>query len=37
VIDASVALSAKKHGYAVVTSDVADVRHLDPALRIVGV
>jgi hypothetical protein len=37
VIDASVVLCARKHGYAVVTSDVADLRHLDPALRIVGV
>jgi predicted nucleic acid-binding protein len=37
VIDASVVLCARKHGYGVVTSDVADIRHLDPSLRIVRV
>ncbi len=37
VIDASVVLCAKRHGCGVVTSDVADIRHLDPSLRIVGV
>jgi len=37
VIDASVVLCAKRHGYGVVTSDVSDIRHLDPSLRIVAV
>ncbi len=37
VIDASVALCARRDGYGVVTSDVAVIRHLDPSLRIVGV
>ncbi len=35
VIDASVVLCARNHGYGVVTADVADIRHLDPSLRII--
>jgi predicted nucleic acid-binding protein len=37
VIDASVALCAKRYDCGIVTSDVADMRRLDPALRIVGI
>jgi predicted nucleic acid-binding protein len=37
VIDASVALCAKRHDCGIVTSDVGDMRRLDPLLRIVGV
>ena len=37
VIDASVALCARKHRCAVVTGDGADLRHLDPSLQVIGV
>ena len=37
VIDASVALCARKYRHPVVTGDVADVRHLDPSLQAIGV
>lgn len=37
VVDASVVLCARKRGHAVVTSDAADLRRLDPKLRLVEV
>ena len=37
VIDASVVLCARERGQGVVTSDVDDLRRLDPALRLVAV
>jgi hypothetical protein len=37
VIDASVVLCARKYRHAVVTGDVADMRHLDPSLEVIGV
>jgi len=37
VIDASVVLCARKYRHAVVTGDVADLRHLDPSLQVIGV
>jgi len=37
VIDASVALAARAHGAAVATSDAADLRRLDPSLRLIAV
>jgi predicted nucleic acid-binding protein len=37
VIDASVALCAKTYRFGLVTNDVADMRRLDPSLRILGV
>jgi len=37
VIDASVVLCARKHRHAVMTSDVRDLRRLDPTLRLVSV
>ncbi|MGH7271303.1 MAG: PIN domain-containing protein [Polyangiaceae bacterium] len=36
VIDASVALLARRHSAAVVTSDLGDLRHLDPSLDLVA-
>jgi hypothetical protein len=37
VIDASVVLCAKNRGHAVMTSDVRDMKQLDPALRVIAV
>jgi hypothetical protein len=37
VIDASVVLCARKRGHGVLTSDVDDLRRLDPTLRYVAV
>ena len=37
VIDASVVLCAWKYHHPVVTGDVADMRHLDPSLQVIGV
>jgi PIN domain nuclease of toxin-antitoxin system len=37
VIDASVVLCARSHGHGVLTSDVDDLRRLDPSLRYVAV
>jgi predicted nucleic acid-binding protein len=37
VIDASVALCARKHGFTVMTGDVDDLRRLDPTLRLAAV
>ena len=37
VIDASVVLCARKRGHGVLTSDVDDLRRLDPSLRYVAV
>jgi predicted nucleic acid-binding protein len=37
VIDASVALCARRHGGTVVTSDPDDLRRLDPTLRLIVV
>ena len=37
VIDASVALCARKYGFALVTGDVAEMQHLDPTLRVIAV
>ena len=37
VVDASVVLAATERGYWVVTSDAADLRHLDPSLGTIEV
>jgi len=37
VIDASVVLCARKHRHAVMTSDVGDLKRLDPTLRLFAV
>jgi AmiR/NasT family two-component response regulator len=37
VIDASVVLCARAHGHAVLTSDVRDLRRLDPKLTVVAI
>jgi hypothetical protein len=37
VIDASVVLCARARGHVVMTSDVGDLRRLDPALRLIAV
>lgn len=36
-IDASVALTGRRHRGVVLTSDAADLRQLDPGLEVVGV
>ena len=36
VVDASVAWCARQRGHVVVTSDVEDVKAIDPSLRVVG-
>ncbi len=36
VVDASVAILARRHDAAVVTSDPADLRHLDAALTLIA-
>jgi hypothetical protein len=37
VIDATVVLCARRRGHSVMTSDVEDLRRLDPTLRLVSV
>lgn len=37
VVDATVALCARERGGAVVTSDAADLRRIDPALTVIAI